>query len=145
MDKTKQLGIKFAQILVPDKKVNSNKWPVIACDQFTSNINYWTKAAKLVGNAPSTLHIIVPEVYLGTDGVYERIEHAKDTMIKYLEDGVLVKLPEGTILVERETPFGTRTGVMLAVDLERYESPTTKTSLSSGQQKRLSMNVYRQE
>ena len=87
MDKAKQLGIKFAQILVPDKKVNSNKWPVIACDQFTSNINYWNKAAKLVGNAPSTLHIIVPEVYLGTDGVFERIEHAKDTMMKYLEDG----------------------------------------------------------
>ena len=122
MDKAKQLGIKFAQILVPDKKVNSNKWPVIACDQFTSNINYWNKAAKLVGNAPSTLHIIVPEVYLGTEGVFERIEHAKDTMIKYLEDGVLVKLPEGTILVERETPFGTRTGVMLAIDLEQYST-----------------------
>ncbi len=122
MDKKKQLGIKFAQILVPDKKVNSTKWPVIACDQFTSNINYWNKTAKLVGNSPSTLHIIVPEVYLGTEGVFERIEHAKSTMMKYLEDGVLVKLPEGAILVERETSFGTRTGIMIAVDLERYST-----------------------
>lgn len=122
MNKEKELGIKFAQILIPDKKVNSKKWPVIACDQFTSNIDYWNKTAKFVGNSPSTLHIIVPEVYLNEDSIYERIEHVKENMMKYLEDGVLAKLPEGIVLVERETPFGTRTGVMLAIDLECYST-----------------------
>lgn len=120
MDITKELGIIFPQILIPDKKVNRKKWPVIACDQFTSNIDYWRKTAKQVGNAPSTLHITVPEVFLNEGDIHERIEHAKETMKKYIEDGVLVRLPSGIVLVERETPFGTRVGVMLAIDLERY-------------------------
>jgi uncharacterized protein (DUF1015 family) len=118
---TEQVGILFPEILIPDKKINKQKWPVIACDQFTSNEDYWIKTSRTVGGAPSTLHIIVPEAHLTDPDVEERIGHAKQTMSDYIEDGVLVRLPQGAMLVERETPFGTRIGLVLAVDLEKYE------------------------
>lgn len=121
MDRAKQVGILFPEILVPDEKINKKKWAVIACDQFTSNPDYWTKAARTVGGSPSALHIILPEAFLRESDVEERIKHAKETMESYISDGVLVRLPAGTILVERETPYGTRIGLVLAVDLECYD------------------------
>ena len=121
MDTENQVGIHFPEILIPDKKINKQKWSVIACDQYTSNEDYWTKTSKAVGGAPSTLHIIIPEAHLNDPDVDERIRHAKQTMTDYIEDGVLVRLPQGVMLVERETPYGTRIGLVLAVDLEQYE------------------------
>lgn len=126
MDRLEQVGIIFPEILIPDKKINTMKWSVIACDQFTSNEEYWIKTAKTVGGSPSTLHIMVPEAYLKDDDIEERISHSKETMISYIEDGVLVRLPQGLILVERETPFGTRIGMVLAIDLEQYDIDHTK-------------------
>ncbi len=121
MDTEQLVGIHFPEILIPDKKINKQKWAVIACDQFTSNEDYWIKTSKTVGGAPSSLHIIVPEAHLNDSDVEERIRHAKQTMVDYIEDGVLVRLPKGVMLVERETPFGTRIGLVLAVDLEQYD------------------------
>ncbi|MBT3319789.1 MAG: DUF1015 domain-containing protein [Clostridia bacterium] len=129
MSKSKNLGILFPEILIPDKKVNKKKWPVIACDQYTSNMSYWHKTSKIVGGAPSTLHIMIPEIYLHEDDINERIAHAKETMVTYVQEGVFVSLPQGVMLVERETPFGTRVGVMLAVDLDRYNSDHRKKPL----------------
>jgi uncharacterized protein (DUF1015 family) len=121
MDRTDHVGIIFPEILIPESKTNLKKWAVIACDQFTSNEDYWIKTSKVVGGAPSTLHIIVPEVFLKKEDISERIGHAKATMANFIEDGVLVRLPKGVVLVERETPYGTRIGIMLAVDLEKYD------------------------
>ena len=118
---TEQVGVIFPEILIPDKKINKQRWAVIACDQFTSNEDYWIKTSKTVGGAPSTLHIIVPEAHLNDGDVDERIRHARQTMSDYIENGVLVRLPQGAMLVERETPFGTRIGLVLAVDLEQYD------------------------
>ncbi len=129
MDYADQLGVIFPQILIPDKKVNKQKWSVIACDQFTSNEDYWIKTARIVGGAPSTYHIIVPELFLKSGDAADRISHAKQTMRDYIEDGVLVSLPEGIMLVERETPHGTRVGIMLAVDLEQYDIDAAKKPL----------------
>jgi hypothetical protein len=121
MDSTENVGIIFPEILIPEAKINLKKWSVIACDQFTSNEDYWVRTAKTVGGAPSTLHIIMPEVFIRNGDIDERISHAKTTMNNYIEDGVLVRLPKGVVLVERQTAFGTRVGVMLAVDLEKYD------------------------
>lgn len=129
MDKTDKVGILFPEILIPEDKINKKKWAVIACDQFTSNEEYWIKTAKTVGGSPSTLHIIVPEVFLNDDDIEGRISHAKETMGSYIEDGVLVRLPKGVVLVERETPFGTRVGIVLAIDLEKYDVDYTKKPL----------------
>ncbi len=125
----REVGIIFPEILVPDEKVNKKKWAVIACDQFTSYPEYWVKTARIVGGAPSTMHIIVPEAYLRDSDVQERIGHAKETMENYISDGVLVKLPPGVILVERETPYGTRVGLVLAIDLEQYDIDPSKKPL----------------
>jgi len=116
----REVGIRFPEMLMPDEKYRK-KWAVIACDQFTSNPDYWAKAARIVGGAPSALHIILPEAYLKEADVEDRIAFAKQTMERYIGDGVLVKLPAGAIVVERETPFGTRIGLMVAVDLEQYD------------------------
>ncbi len=129
MDKAEQAGVIFPQILIPEKKVNKQKWAVIACDQFTSNEDYWIKTARTIGGAPSSFHIIVPEVFVDAPDISERIDHAKQTMRSYIEDGVLVCLPEGMVLVERETPHGTRIGVILAVDLELYDTDQSKKPL----------------
>ncbi len=129
MSKSKNLGILFPEILIPGKKVNKKKWPVIACDQYTSNMSYWQNTSKIVGSAPSTLHITIPEIYLQQDDINQRINHAKETMTTYVQDNVFVRLPQGVVLVERETPFGTRVGVMLAIDLDQYNSDHRKKPL----------------
>jgi len=129
MNRAENVGIMFPEILVPDVKTNLKKWAVIACDQFTSNVEYWTKTEKIVGGAPSTLHIIVPEAFIKSDDLDERISHAKSTMAAYIEEGVLVRLPKGVILVERDTGYRTRVGLVLAVDLEKYDSDGSKNPL----------------
>lgn len=109
-----------AQILLPKPEVNLNKWAVLACDQFTSQPEYWEKAAQLVGQAPSTLHIILPEVYLEEDGVQQRIEEIHTKMEEYLAD-VLVAGQAGYVYVERTLPGGAvRQGLVGTVDLEDY-------------------------
>lgn len=135
MDRTQQVGIIFPEILIPETKINLKKWAVIACDQFTSDEDYWVKATKAVGGSPSALHIIMPEVFLRSADIEERISHAKATMSNYIEDGVLVRLPKGAVLVERETQYGTRVGVMVAVDLEQYDvDPEKKTLIRATEQ-----------
>ncbi len=129
MDNTDQVGIIFPKILIPEKKVNKQKWAVIACDQFTSNEDYWIKTSKLVGGAPSALHIIVPEIFIKDGDTNESVGYAKQTMQDYIENGVLVSLPEGMMLVERETPHGTRIGLVLAVDLDQYDTDAAKKPL----------------
>ena len=73
-------GIKIPKILIPNQKVSLKKWAVIACDQFTSQEDYWHDVERIVGGAPSTLHIILPEVYLENDNVSEIIEQNNKVM-----------------------------------------------------------------
>ena len=113
--------VKIPKILLPKADVDKSKWSVIACDQFTSQPNYWAKLDKFVGDAPSTLRIIFPEVYLESKDKQERIKIINANMRKYLQEGLLEEF-EGFILVERNTPDGQkRLGLVIAVDLEDYE------------------------
>ena len=109
-----------AEILLPDKnKVSYEKWAVVACDQFTSEPKYWESAKDIVGDAPSTLKMILPEVYL--EKSEERVPLINAEMKKYLSDA-LVSHPESMIYIEREQSDGSvRRGLLLAVDLEDYE------------------------
>lgn len=111
---------KCADILLPDfEKINAKKWSVVACDQFTSEPRYWESADKEVGDAPSTLRMILPEVYLGETEA--RIPVINETMRKYTEN-VLVSHPDSMIYVERRQSDGSvRRGLVLAVDLEAYD------------------------
>ena len=114
------IPIRPVNILLPSK-ADYEKWAVVACDQFTSQRDYWQSLDELVGNAPSTLRLIYPEVYLGEADYEKRIEDIQKTMRKYLEDGVFEEHKNCCVLVKRSTAFGNqRLGIVLGVDLEEY-------------------------
>ncbi|MBE0687848.1 MAG: DUF1015 domain-containing protein [Anaerolineaceae bacterium] len=115
-----KLGFQIPEILLPVDKIDFQKWAVIACDQYTSQPDYWRDVEIIVGSSPSTLKMILPEVYLESDDEINRIELTKNTMDEYLEKGIFQSF-EGLILVERHVGGKTRFGLMLALDLEKYD------------------------
>ena len=114
-----RIGIRPAQILLPAPEVKPETWACIACDQYTSEPEYWDKAFALVGDAPSAIRLILPECSLkDSDSLIPRIHRA---MAEYLEKGLLVPAADpGFILCERTIASGTRLGLVCAVDLEQY-------------------------
>lgn len=110
-----------AEISLPDFTcVDAQKWGVIACDQFTSEPAYWEACRTLVGDAPSTLHMILPEAWLG-DGEDARIVDTVLTMRTYCGT-ILHALPPAYIYVERTLSDGrVRPGLIGAIDLEDYD------------------------
>ncbi|MDR2433932.1 MAG: DUF1015 domain-containing protein [Treponema sp.] len=116
------LGIAIPEILLPRPSLDLEKWAVIACDQFTQDRAYWTQAAERVGSAPSTLHLIFPEIYLEDPGQTERIEGIHRAMRDYLRGNIFSAPQKGFIYLERRTPYHPcRRGLMLTVDLECYD------------------------
>ena len=115
------IGVQIPQVYLPKTDTELNKWAVIACDQFTSEPEYWHDVEKIVGDAPSTLNLTFPEVHLEKPGAEERIQNIQATMSKYMDEGIL-QPRDGLIYVERTVgPSGkTRKGVILCLDLESY-------------------------
>ena len=110
--------IKCVDILLP-KVAEPEKWAVVSCDQFTSQRDYWKTLEGFVGDAPSTLKLIFPEVYL--EDSERRVPLINEKMKEYLSS-VLVKNPDAMIFVERTQPSGgIRRGIIGAVDLEAYD------------------------
>ncbi|PLX81436.1 MAG: DUF1015 domain-containing protein [Desulfuromonas sp.] len=125
-----QIGLQLPEILLPAQGVDPVKWAVIACDQYTSQPDYWRKLAETVGDAPSTLKITFPEVYLEQPDETERIEAINTEMHRYLDQGVLQPQAPGFVLVDRKTAHApSRKGLMVALDLQRYDYSTGSTSL----------------
>ena len=93
-------------------------WACVACDQFTSQPEYWAKARAFVGESPSTLKLILPECELKE--APERVPEIQKEMERYLLEGLLSPV-EGFILTERTTESGTRTGLVVLMDLEGYD------------------------
>lgn len=109
-----------AEILLPDfQTVDPKRWAVVACDQFTSEPEYWGKAERIVSDAPSTLRMILPEVYLSE--TEQRIPQVHQAMQRYAET-VLISHPNAMIATERTQMDGSiRHGLVLAIDLEDYD------------------------
>ncbi len=114
------VGIQIPDILLPAAGTNLTRWAVIACDQFTSEPEYWQAVEQAASGAPSTYHMILPEVFLGTPEETARTQSTQQTMRAYLAQNLLT-CHEGLILVERKAGGKTRHGLMLALDLERYD------------------------
>ncbi len=113
--------IHVPHIYIPKKGIDLTKYAVIACDQFTSQIDYWEKVKSLVGDNVSTYHMIFPEAYLGKVDEKKYIEGINNNINTYLNDGSLIDIGEYFILVERTTSFGIRRlGLVLSIDLEDY-------------------------
>lgn len=122
------LGIQIPQVYLPKKGTDLTKWAVIACDQFTSQPEYWNDVEKTVGDAPSTLNLTFPEVYLEKPGGEERIKNVQASMRKYMEEGIL-QPRDGLVYVERTVAGKTRKGIVLCLDLEAYDYNKGSSSL----------------
>lgn len=109
--------ISVPQILLPCG-ADMYSWAVNACDQFTSDLSYWQEVGRIAQGKPSAYHIIFPEIYL-KDNPEARIAAINSQMYRYLESGIFSEY-NGFVLVERTTESGTRTGIVLAIDLEQY-------------------------
>ena len=139
----KQNALCIPEILLPNSKTDLSRWAVIACDQFTQDRDYWKQVAAYVGDKPSTLHIILPEVYLEDNDRAERLTAIRKTMRTYLgtspagesaktdkssnttsdyTTGIFAPPVHGFIYIERKTAYGrTRKGLIAAIDLDAYE------------------------
>ena len=110
-----------ADILLP-KNENMEKWAVVACDQYTSEPEYWNETAKIVGESKSALKLILPEIYLEEEGVSERIEKIQKEMASYIESDTFTEYKNTLIYIERTQNDGkVRAGIVGAVDLEKYD------------------------
>ena len=122
------IGVQIPQVYLPKPGIDLTKWAVIACDQFTSQPEYWKEVEKIVGGAPSTLNLTFPEVYLEKPGGEERIKNIQATMRKYMDEGIL-QAHDGLIYVERTVGGKTRKGIVLCLDLEAYDYNKGSSSL----------------
>lgn len=130
MDRFKNdVGVGVPRVLLPEKGTDFAKWAVVACDQYTSQPEYWQKADEIVGQAPSTLRLVLPEAYLGKPDEAERIADINHTMGEYLKCGILAEQEPGFVLVTRTAGGKTRTGLVLTLDLEQYDYNKGATTL----------------
>ena len=125
----KSLGVDVSDILLPKKEIDYGRWAVVACDQFTSQKDYWQSVELMTADHPSTYDLIFPECYLEDDDRQERIARIEQSMKDYMDAGIFDTYRECTILVERSTSSGTRYGLMLALDLEKYSYAPDSRSL----------------
>ena len=116
------LGIRVPDILLPARGVDLAAWSVVACDQFTSQPDYWERVEQLVGERASSLRLILPEAQLDRRDRAERISGIHASMVDYLTRGVLVPWPATMVLVRRIDSHGrSRWGLLVALDLEQYD------------------------
>ncbi len=118
-EKLASCAIAVPEILMPKKEIDHSKWAVIACDQFSSDKEYWKEVKNYVGDSPSTLNMILPECYL--DESEKRVPRINSTMNAYLKEGILESAGTGFVYLNRSTPWvASRKGLIVALDLEEY-------------------------
>lgn len=114
------IPFKSANILLP-KNVDMTKWSVVACDQYTSEPEYWKEVNDVVGDSPSTLRLTLPEIYLESDNVNERISEINNTMEEYVNNDLFLEYKDTMIYLQRTQNDGKiREGLIGVVDLEDY-------------------------
>ncbi|HCM26404.1 MAG: hypothetical protein A2Z99_20715 [Treponema sp. GWB1_62_6] len=121
-ERLEALGTAIPELLLPESGTDLEAWAVIACDQFTQDRAYWESVRARVARAPSTLSLILPEVYLEDGDRKERTERVRSSMREYLDGGTFAPGLRSAVYIERGSPgHPRRRGIVLAVDLERYE------------------------
>jgi hypothetical protein len=120
-----ELAVIAPEILLPTENISLLNWSVIACDQYTSEPEYWEKVDQQVGNAPSALRMILPEVFLESltlDEIDEKIRDINLNIPEYLGRNTFRQLPPGFIVLDRSSALHpSRKGLILAIDLEQYD------------------------
>ena len=116
------VAFKPADILLPARGTDYSKWSVIACDQYTSQPEYWERAERAVGGAPSTLRLVLPEAYLDSPGLEKRIDSINLAQKEYLDSGLFEEYKDSMVYVRRIQSDGSlREGLVGAIDLEEYD------------------------
>ena len=130
MKKLEDFGLSLGEILLP-KNIDVSSWSVIACDQYTQDLEYWKRAEAAAAGKASTLNLILPEVYLASPDKAARIEKIRNTMQEYLKGNVFDPERKCMVYLERQTAFGrTRRGLVAQIDLETYEwKPFSKANI----------------
>ncbi len=124
-----EIPFKKANILLP-KTDNMELWSVIACDQYTSEPEYWNKVKEIVKDKPSTLNLILPEIYLEENDVEERINKINQNMKELVSKDFFKEYPDSMFYIERTQSDGlVREGLIGMVDLEAYSYETGSTSM----------------
>ena len=124
------IALGVPKILLPNPEIDLRKWAVIACDQYVHDISYWEEVKSIVGDTPSTLDLIYPEVYLYDDEHTERIARVHNNMKRFVTDGIFRRETEGFLLVDRILPSGkSRKGLVVTLDLEHYDSRSQSKTL----------------
>lgn len=114
------IPFKRGNILLP-KNTDMTKWSVVACDQYTSEPEYWNDVEKIVGDAPSTLKLTLPEIYLEDENISERIAKINSNMKALLDEDFFNEYKDSMIYLERAQSDGKiREGLIGVVDLEAY-------------------------
>ncbi len=120
-------SIHTGRFLLPGLSYTTSCWPVVACDQYTSQPEYWEQRGAEIADAPSTLRLILPECWLGE--AKERVPVIQNTMRDYLDRDILSRSVEGLVLIRRTIAAGDRWGLLVTVDLERYDFSPDSQSL----------------
>ena len=124
----KDTSIHTGSFLLPAEEYRGPGWPVVACDQYTSQPAYWKEREAETRGAPSTLNLILPECWL--DQAAERVPKIQQTMREYQTQGVFAPALNGLVLIRRTIPAGDRWGLLVTVDLERYDfSPDSQSAI----------------
>lgn len=114
------IPFKRGNIFLP-KNTDMTKWSVVACDQYTSEPEYWNDVEKIVGDAPSTLKLTLPEIYLEDENISERIAKINSNMKALLDEDFFNEYKDSMIYLERTQSDGKiREGLIGVVDLEAY-------------------------
>ena len=122
-------AFKPANILIPNEKTDMLSWSVVACDQYTSEPEYWKNVKEIVADKVSSLNMILPEVYLESDDIDLRITNIHSTMNDYLSSDVFAEYKDSYIYIERTQSDGKiRKGLVGMIDLEEYDYSKGSTS-----------------
>lgn len=120
MKTAEKIGVQVPDLLLPNNTIDMHKWAVIACDQYTSQPEYWERVRETVGDAPSTFKLILPEAWLEKPEAPELIKASQLAMRDYLDQGIFTPA-KGFMLVERTVGDAIQTGLIAALDLETYD------------------------
>lgn len=117
-----ELWVKVPEIYLPKEWTDLTKWSVVACDQYTSQPDYWDWVENIVWTAPSTLRLTLPEIYLNNTDKEERIAKITENMLNYEKDWILENKWAGFIYLDRQTSHvRSRKWLIIALDLEKYD------------------------
>lgn len=118
-------ALHLPNLVLPDESIDLRRWAVIACDQHTTDPAYWQQVEQVVEDAPSSYHMILPEIYLEQPDDLP-VSHRISRINRYMEtisgEQKLRTLPPGWMLIDRTTAWHShRLGLVIAIDLEHYD------------------------